>query len=166
MPNAPDPGALSSPTVRPSRWAWVPVLLWMALIFHASADAGSGEDSGALTQWLLHAFGLRLGPEGTQAFHHGLRKLGHLTEYGVLAILLARAHQGPWPRQAGALLWVWILCGAYAISDELHQALVPRRGPALTDVFIDATGAAMALLVGSALAVWWRGRTLRSGPRS
>ena len=58
-----------------------------------------------------------------------LRKLAHAAEYAVLGALLARATGRP--RLAFALAVL------YAISDELHQLAVGRRGAPL-DVAIDA----------------------------
>ncbi|MNL79991.1 VanZ like family protein [compost metagenome] len=50
-------------------------------------------------------------------------------------------------------MFAWAAATAYAATDEWHQAFVPGRGPALTDVGIDSLGAATALL-----AAWLRRR--------
>ena len=34
-----------------------------------------------------------------------------------------------------------IICGVYAISDEVHQYFIEGRGPHLKDVLIDSAGA-------------------------
>jgi VanZ family protein len=75
-----------------------------------------------------------------------VRKIGHLAVFGVLAILLFEAL----PRGRGArrrAVVAFTLTVLYALSDELHQAFVAGRGPAATDVVIDAVGAAVALFV-------------------
>ena len=65
------------------------------------------------------------------------RKLAHATEYAVLGALLYRATMS----EAGAFL----LGVAYAVTDEIHQTLVPGREGAVIDVGIDALGVAAGL---------------------
>ena len=139
-----------------SRWA--PVLVWMAGIFYFSSrpdplgflpSSGDGID---------------------------ISKLAHIGEYAGLATLLYRALTGgqkadrdtehparhnphtpgsdpPPGRRAFALSFALAL--AYAVSDELHQNLVPGRGGKLADVGYDAAGMAAALGL-----IWLRGRFL------
>jgi VanZ like family len=101
--------------------AWLPVVAWAGLIFTLSSipDLGTG-----LGGWDLV-----------------LRKLAHAAEFAVLGLLLVRALGRP-------LLSFW-LGAAYAVTDELHQSLVPGRLGSPLDVAIDAAGVA----VGVALAV-------------
>ena len=67
---------------------WTPVAIWMALIFAFSTDwfAGSNTISffGSLLSWLMPG----IAAETIQIIHAGLRKLGHWTEYFILATLL------------------------------------------------------------------------------
>jgi VanZ family protein len=48
--------------------------------------------------------------------------------------------------------WAIGFAALFAVTDEIHQAFVPCRGPAVKDVLIDAVGA----VIGVALvyAVW------------
>jgi VanZ family protein len=100
---------------------WLPVLLWAALIFTLSSvpDLSSG-----LGGWDLF-----------------LRKAAHVTEYAILALLLARALH----REVPAL----VLGVLYAASDEFHQSFVRGRHGAPLDVAIDSIG----LLIG---VIAWR----------
>jgi len=67
----------------------------------------------------------------------------HLFLYSVLAVLLAYAVES-----ARRFPWVVVgLCLLYGISDELHQSLVPGRGPSGVDVLVDTVGAVMGTLV-------------------
>lgn len=88
-----------------------------------------------------------------------LSKLAHVFEFGVLAILvwLAVDRTTHW-RPA----WVWALAVtvAYAVTDELHQAIVPTRYPSGLDVVIDAVGAA----IGLAAVAFVRSRGAERGP--
>lgn len=73
-----------------------------------------------------------------------LRKLGHLAAYALLAILIAYPLGGVGrARRVGLAL---VLVVAYGLSDEIHQAFVPGRVPALSDVAIDAAGGVIGLV--------------------
>lgn len=98
--------------------AWLPVVVWAAVIFTLSAipDLGTG-----------------LGTWDTI-----LRKGAHLTEYAILGALLLRALGRELPALAAGL--------AYAVSDEIHQAFVPGRNARLLDVVFDALGVLAGLL--------------------
>jgi VanZ family protein len=140
---------------------WLPVFLWMTLIFSASADPRSYEHSEklfGLFEPFLHWLFPQMTPEQIGNIHHLFRKCGHVTEYAIFALLLWRAMRQPlendsrpwsWP-QAGGVLAVVCL---YAVSDEFHQRFVPTRTAHVTDVFIDTGGGATALF-----ALWIYGR--------
>jgi VanZ family protein len=137
---------------------WGPVILWMALIFSASSDAGSTEHSsrilGPLLRWLLPG----LSTEAIDGWVTGIRKAAHVTEYAVLAGLVWRAlrkpvkeNPRPWDwKQAGLAL---ACAAAYAASDEFHQSFVPSRQGQVTDWLFDVVGATLGLL-----GLWLLGR--------
>ena len=91
---------------------WLPVVGWATLIFAFSSvpDLGTG-----LGGWDLV-----------------LRKLAHAAEYAVLGALLARALASASTAVVAGVL--------YAVTDELHQTLVPGRQGSVRDVVIDAAG--------------------------
>jgi VanZ family protein len=129
---------------------WLPVLIWMALIFSASSDSHSSEHTSRLFVPFLHWLFPRLSPARIDDLHHVIRKCGHLTEYAVLASLLWRAVRQP--RKNDARPWNWQEAGlalslvfCYAASDEFHQIYVPTRTARVTDVLIDTAGGAVAL---------------------
>src|SRR5665213_4485480 len=112
---------------------WLPVLLWMALIFSASADARSYQHSSTLFEPLLHWLFPQMLQPHVEMIHHAFRKCGHLTEYAVLALLLWRAiHRTkkknlrhPNLPESGTGGWKWDEAGlalaivfCYAASDE------------------------------------------------
>lgn len=70
-----------------------------------------------------------------------LRKLAHMVEFGVLALLWAWALRDVVSRPA--LLAVAIAV-VYAVTDELHQTRVEGRNGTPIDVLIDAIGACLA----------------------
>lgn len=84
----------------------------------------------------------------------GLRKLAHVSEYALLALLWWRAIAGLWrPRRAElALVAAAVLSIAYACTDELHQTLVDGRVGTPVDVLIDAVGVTIAVVAARAYA--------------
>ena len=72
-----------------------------------------------------------------------LRKLGHVTIYGVLWLTLARATR--WRRP----LLAAVVALLYAVSDEVHQSFVEGRHGSPVDVAIDALGIGLAALAWS-----------------
>lgn len=105
---------------------WLPVLAWAGLIFALSSIPSL--ESGL--------------PEPGDFV---LRKLGHMIEYAILALLLSRAlhAQGLLPqrsRRSAAFLAL-----LYAMLDEYHQTFVPGREGSLRDVLIDALGVGLVL---------------------
>jgi VanZ family protein len=112
----------------------------------------STSDYGAwLTGWLLaEAFrllGIQLSPATFQTVHLLVRKLAHLTEYAILALLLYGSLGGgrdfgwSWRRAAGCTL----LPAIYSLTDEFHQWFVPGRSASLRDSALDTAGAILAM---------------------
>ncbi|HST30781.1 MAG TPA: VanZ family protein [Chthoniobacterales bacterium] len=143
--------------MKPSRLVryWMPVVIWMALIFLGSTDMLSAEH----TSRFLVPFLRWLDPEITLAtlsfMQTIVRKLGHVTEYAILATLLWRAVRGGIVLKSK--LWllfaaVWAACAIFAASDEFHQSFVPSRTSSLHDVMIDICGALIGLTICIALA--------------
>jgi VanZ family protein len=97
-----------------------PPVALMALIFVLSAQPDVGADHGT--------------------FEVVLRKLGHMTGYGLLWFLWWRALGGGSPAPAVAITL------AYAATDEIHQTFVTGRHGTPVDVLIDAAGVALAIL--------------------
>lgn len=121
-----------------------PPVAWMGAIALLSGERFGADETAA---WFLPLLGRLLpwaGPDALHALHAGLRKLGHLAEYGLLAALWLRALE-PDRSPASAARWAIALSALYAVADELRQGLVPNRTPALLDVGIDALGAVLAV---------------------
>ena len=78
-----------------------------------------------------------------------IRKLAHLTEYAIFALLLYRSCRGRnssgWrPRLA---FWCVVTAALYSVTDEYHQSFTPNRVPSALDCVIDITGAAVGMLL-------------------
>lgn len=124
---------------------WGPVLLWMFVIYRASADSQSVAHSSRIIEpffrWLMpHITRIQL-----ENVHLIARKGAHMMEYAFLSILFLRAlceHRAELRKWAVA---AWLLATAFAATDEVHQLWTPGRDGNPRDVLIDSTGAALAL---------------------
>ncbi len=128
---------------------WLPLVIWIAVIFAASTDLFSAQHTGSVIESILAAiFGHALPQKQFDPLHFVIRKLAHITEYAILGALAFRAlrgDEGGWrPRWAIAAIAIALVVAA---SDEFHQSFVPSRGPSPVDVGIDTVGAAMAQVV-------------------
>ena len=129
---------------------WMPAIVWMALIFLGSTDMLSAEHTSRFLVPLLRWIDPQISFAALNAIQLGIRKLGHLTEYAILAALLWRALRGGtrWQMKMSILLLVAALaCAIFAASDEFHQSFVPSRTASPTDVMIDICGALIGLAI-------------------
>lgn len=129
---------------------WLPIVLWMCLIFAGSTNLLSSSRTSRFLGPLLRFFKPDISPQAIRRVQFAIRKFGHTVEFGVLAVLFWRAFQAQWPARAGsrALLYAALVCSIlYAVSDEYHQAFYPSREARARDVFIDTAGAAAGLLI-------------------
>jgi VanZ family protein len=132
---------------------WIPVILWMGLIFLVSTDLGSAGHTSQIIEPLLRWLKPGISVETIDLFQTLIRKGGHLTEYAILALLTLRAvnlsgqnqqdkRNVGHLRSAGIAL---LIAASYAATDEFHQSFIPSRTPSFYDVLIDAGGAFAAL---------------------
>jgi VanZ family protein len=128
----------------------------MAAIFTASTDLGSTQHTSRIIAPILRYFWPTVSAQAIHDVQVVVRKIGHLSGYAVLGILVWRA----WNRgmfrnwNLRAALVVESTCLLYAISDEFHQSFVPSREASPVDVLIDSAGAAVGLFI-----VWAIGKT-------
>jgi VanZ family protein len=126
----------------------LPPLAWMLLIWGLSTDVGSAEHTSGLFRWIAGVLVPWATPAQIDLLHGLVRKLGHVTEYAILAALWFRAlHGGRGLASAPSALVALVISVAWAISDELHQSFVASRTGSPIDVLVDIIGAALALLV-------------------
>lgn len=125
--------------------SWLPVAVWMAVIFGFSTGQFSAVQTGSYLRPFLHWL-LPWTSDSQVLYLHGLiRKGGHITEYGILAGLWLRALRREDVRPGPATLAAWLVAVVWAALDEWHQAFVPSRTSSPGDVVIDAIGAAIVL---------------------
>jgi VanZ family protein len=128
--------------------AWWPALVWSTLIFLASTDSLSADNTGRYCVPLMHWLFPSMAPDAIDFAHHILRKCAHFVEYFVFLLLLyrgLRAGRAGFHWSYGLLAWA--IAAIYSLSDEFHQIFVASRGPSIWDSLLDSTGALVALLV-------------------
>jgi len=77
-----------------------------------------------------------------------LRKIAHITEYGILTFLIWRAiFHSIKVNLAKTYAWSGALSLLYAISDEIHQSFVPTRQGSIYDILIDGLGIGLMLFL-------------------
>ncbi len=147
---------------------WLPVLIWMAVIFSASGDTKSFNRSSRIIGPLVKLIYPSISEENLDRVVTLIRKCAHLTEYAILAALFWRAlekpawrNPKPWNRNVAIAAVIFV--ALYAATDEFHQSLVPGRQGQFSDVVIDTIGG-----IGGMLLVWtiWRIRCRRVQPAS
>jgi VanZ family protein len=112
--------AAGAPRAWPVIGRWSIVAVWMGVIFFFSAQPDETLNLGQTTL---------------------ISKLAHVGEYAVLGGLIQ------WARGARRAWLAWLMAVAYAVTDEFHQSFVPGRTPRVTDVLIDAMGAALGIVL-------------------
>ena len=107
---------------------WLAVVAWMGVIFALSSVSG-----------------LRVSQD--TEVDRPIRALAHLAAFGLLGgLVLYALCANARPTIARAVLAMAITT-LYAVSDELHQSMVPDRAGRAQDVVIDALGALVGLTV-------------------
>lgn len=128
--------------MRPFLTYWLPPLAWAAMILAASSDAFSASHTGGWIEILISWLGRSLSPQALDLLNQILRKLGHITAYGILSALCFRALRGGRPRwnprwAIGAVA----LAALIASIDEYHQSFIPSRTGTWHDVVLDTAAA-------------------------
>ena len=133
------------------------VLIWMMVIFCFTAQNGdeSGDLSSGVTHLVMTVFNQLFQLEWSQAellemvsiWDYPIRKLAHMTEFGILAalIFIAIKYYRFVNTTKKRYLYAWLGAVVYAATDEFHQLFVPGRSGNLFDVCVDASGALIAM---------------------
>ncbi len=111
---------------------WLPLLLWMGLIFVVSAQPSLPQYENGLVDWFL-------------------KKIAHVVEYGILAWLWWRALRYTFDDKLVLVCMAFAVTVLYAITDEYHQTFVSGRHGQISDVFIDLVGAIGGLVIAGAI---------------
>ena len=118
---------------------WLPVLVWMGMIFIGSSIGKVPQVGDEILDGLAH-------------------RAAHLLEFAVLGALLLRATSQGKPASKREIVITLLAIGLYGASDEFHQRFTPGRSSDGSTVLFDVAG--------GALGVWaWRWRMSTNGKR-
>jgi len=110
------------------------VILWMTLIFIMSSS--NSIESNNQSNYIVNFISNILNITNIDTLSYVIRKIAHLTEYLILGFLVNNMIK----EYNKKIYLSIIICILYAISDEIHQSLVPGRNPQVLDVLIDSVG--------------------------
>ena len=118
------------------------IAIWAFVVFNFSSQDGG--DSSGLSRKVVEFF--IKNEEVINKVEPYVRKVAHFSEYGlggVLFISLFSTYNWTERKQItiSILLGIW-----YAITDEVHQLMVPGRHGAIFDVYLDTLGFATGVL--------------------
>ena len=121
-------------------YRWFPALLIMIFIYTLSgtpAEQVGGVESSFqvfLARWL--PFLVEMGINWL--------KVGHVVGYALLGLAFYRGFSAASDRPG---VWAVIACLLFAVTDEIHQSLIPGRSASFADVALDTLAAASILMV-------------------
>lgn len=134
---------------------WAPVLMVLLAICRESTDSFSAEQTAG---WIRHSAEFLFGPIANADWattNHHFRKTGHFLWYGITALAWLRAWLLTWLfpmrlRPCGmwrgyAVLMALCCTVTTASFDELHQSFIPSRTGLVSDIWLDASGAAVMI---------------------
>jgi VanZ family protein len=141
---------------------WIPAICVAVLISTFSTHYFSGEETARLFIPLLRWLFPAASPHTLNLMHTGIRKLAHITEFGVFSTAVFHGVRGE--RYGWRFQWALItliIVVSYAGLDEWHQSFVPMREARVRDVLIDSTGALLAQML-----VWIYAKLHKNSPPS
>ncbi|MBW2275201.1 MAG: VanZ family protein [Deltaproteobacteria bacterium] len=126
--------------------AWVPVALWALLVWGLGGDGFSASETSRFIvpamRWLFPDMNAR---EIWQLLY-AIRKLAHVVEYAILAILVVRAlWLGRRPSLAFSAALALAIVVTFAAADETRQGRSAARTGSHRDVLLDVSGGVVAI---------------------
>jgi VanZ family protein len=131
---------------------WLPVIVWVGVIFLGSTDLMSAEHTSRFIVPFLLWLKPDISAETLASIHFIVRKCTHVSEYAILALLLLRAATlMANSKRSIPILYLSVLgvCLIVAATDEFHQTFVASRGASVQDIMIDSSGAVLGLVIAS-----------------
>ncbi|PKM50160.1 MAG: hypothetical protein CVV02_12930 [Firmicutes bacterium HGW-Firmicutes-7] len=127
------------------------IILILFLILILGFSAQSGNTTNSLSSGIAKKVETLLHSKGDYSYnfatiHYTIRKLAHIFEFMVLAVLLVSALHNIFKRMIPSLLLSGIISICIAFIDEMFQSLSIERTSSLFDVMIDSIGAMVGLI--------------------
>jgi VanZ family protein len=119
---------------------WLPVFVWTGVIAAFSSATFSAHQTGGILNHLLGWIWPTITPEHKDLLHLFIRKGAHISAYGILSLCWHYALEArPWHRHKSLIALAG--CLLTATLDESHQAQIPERTGAASDILYDMAGA-------------------------
>lgn len=134
---------------------WLPLLIWLGVMFVGSTSVMSAEHTSRYIVPFLLWLKPGISPRAIWTILVVVRKCAHIIEYTILALLVWRALRSIptlYTRTSIVFGAVLLGCALFAASDEFHQTFVKSRTPSVRDVLLDVGGALLGLLIGASFA--------------
>lgn len=132
------------------RYVWlsryVPLILWIGVIFFFSSSQGSMSETSRIIRPILVFLFPDASPETISLYHGLIRKFAHFAEYAVLGLLSVRAFVRSRLQNRPFVVSI-LLALVIAVIDETTQSFNPERTGSAGDVLIDLAGACCAIAV-------------------
>ncbi len=124
-----------------------PLILWIGVILFLGSESGSQAQTSRFIRPLIDFFFPSADPDTVLIIHAVIRKTAHFVEYGLLAMLAARAFS---QTSATVLRRHWFVISlalviAVAVIDETGQSSLSSRTASVWDVLLDAAGGVATL---------------------
>jgi VanZ family protein len=159
---------LTTPQIISRLKYWLPAICVATVISIFSTRYFSSEQTGHVIIPVLRWLFPSANPHMLRLLHVGIRKLAHVTEFGVFSVTVFHGIRGRltgW-RLSWALATLAIAV-TYAGLDEWHQSFVPMREARLRDVLIDTLGCLLAQSLVWIYARWkWKSPAPHAIPRN
>ena len=139
---------------------WLPVLLMIGVMYYASTDVFSGENTRNIIERIVLWLRPHTSERALMKINYMARKMAHFTEYAILAALLFRAFRADsiarWRLRWAA--YSFAVAASWALLDEFHQRFTRTRGGSIYDSLLDSSGALFMLVVIGLFINWrnWR----------
>ncbi|MDO4963056.1 MAG: VanZ family protein [bacterium] len=124
------------------------IIIWMIIIFLFSNQPNSSASTKiVIGQVITTATKTPINNNHINIINFFIRKLAHITEYFILAILVINLIKEYTNKYKYIFIFTLFICFIYAITDEIHQAFVFNRTSSIYDAFIDVIGVLIYLLI-------------------
>jgi VanZ family protein len=126
---------------------WTPLLVWLLAMFFFSTDMMSSSETSKVIVPILTFLFPGLSPGEITLWHGVIRKLAHIAEYFILAVLVHRSLKYEHPDLIDAKMRAIAFVALVALLDEFHQSFTAYREASIVDVGYDCLGGVWALWV-------------------
>jgi VanZ family protein len=126
---------------------WTPLVVWLVTMFLFSTDLMSSSETSKFIVPVLRFFFPGLSAGEITLWHGVVRKLAHVMEYSILAVLVYRSLKYEHGDLVAARMRAVVLLVLAALLDEFHQSFTAYRTASIVDVGYDCLGGVWAFWV-------------------